>query len=71
MVGDLLRRFMVSLVLSLPLFISHLGALFGFHLSPPFGLSPGLFGFCWQRRLCGGEGIRSSRPGGVRCVAAK
>ena len=45
MVGDLLRRFMVSLVLSLPLFISYLGALFGFYLSPPFGLSPGLFGF--------------------------
>ena len=45
MVGDLLRRFVVSLVLSLPLFISHLVALFGFHLSPPVGLSPGLFSF--------------------------
>jgi P-type Cu2+ transporter len=46
MVGDLLRRFIVSLVLSLPLFIfSHVGALVGLHLSPPFGLSLGLFGF--------------------------
>jgi Cu2+-exporting ATPase len=45
MVGDLLRRFIVALVLSLPLFIPHVGALIGFHLSPPFGLSAGLFGF--------------------------
>jgi P-type Cu2+ transporter len=45
MVGDLLRRFIVSLVLSLPLFIPHLGSLIGLHLSPPFGLSPGVFGF--------------------------
>ena len=46
MVRDMLRRFAVSLVLSLPLFVfSHVGALFGFHLAPPFGLSQGLFGF--------------------------
>jgi Cu2+-exporting ATPase len=45
MVGDLLRRFIGSLVLSLPLFIPHLGSLMGFHLSPPFGLSAGVFGF--------------------------
>lgn len=46
MVGDLLRRFIVSLILSLPLFIfSHVGSLVGLHLSPPFGLSMGLFGF--------------------------
>jgi Cu2+-exporting ATPase len=45
MVRDLLRRFVGSLVLSLPLFIPHVGSLIGFHLSPPFGLSPGLFGF--------------------------
>jgi Cu2+-exporting ATPase len=45
MVGDLLRRFIVSLVLSLPLFIPHIGSLIGLHLSPPFGLSAGVFGF--------------------------
>ena len=46
MVADLLRRFIVSLVLSLPLFLfSHLGALVGLHLTPPFGLSPAWFGF--------------------------
>jgi P-type Cu2+ transporter len=45
MVRDLLRRFVGSLVLSLPLFIPHVGSLIGFHLSPPFGLSAGLFGF--------------------------
>jgi Cu2+-exporting ATPase len=46
MARDLLRRFVVSLILSLPLFIfSHIGALIGLHLSPPFGLSMSLFGF--------------------------
>jgi Cu2+-exporting ATPase len=46
MVGDMLRRFVVSLILSLPLFIfSHVGALAGIHPSPPFGLSMGVFGF--------------------------
>ncbi|MGH7844547.1 MAG: heavy metal translocating P-type ATPase [Candidatus Binatia bacterium] len=46
MVRDLLRRFIGSLILSLPLFIfSHVGALLGLHLAPPFGLSQGLFGF--------------------------
>lgn len=46
MVRDMLRRFVVSLILSLPLFVfSHVGALFGLHLSPPFGLSMGMFGF--------------------------
>ena len=71
MVGDLLHRFMVSLVLSLPLFISHLGAVFGFHLSPPFGLSLGLFGFLLATPVVWWRGIRSSRPPGARCVAAK
>jgi P-type Cu2+ transporter len=46
MVGDMLRRFIVSLILSLPLFLfSHVGVLFGLHLAPPFGLSMGIFGF--------------------------
>jgi Cu2+-exporting ATPase len=45
MVRDLLRRFIVSLILSLPLFIPHVGEIFGLHLAPPFGLSMGLFGF--------------------------
>ena len=46
MVADLLRRFLVSLVLTLPLALfSHIGALVGLHLEPPFGLSAGLFGF--------------------------
>jgi Cu2+-exporting ATPase len=46
MVTDLLRRFIVSLILSLPLFIySHLGLLVGLHLSPPLEFSTGLFGF--------------------------
>ena len=46
MVRDLLRRFIVSIILSLPLFIfSHVGVLLGLHLAPPLGLSEGLFGF--------------------------
>jgi len=46
MVADLLRRFLVSLVLTLPLALfSHIGSLVGLHLEPPFGLSPGLVGF--------------------------
>jgi len=46
MVGDLLRRFVVSLILSLPLMaFSHLGAMIGLPAMPPFGLSMGIFGF--------------------------
>jgi Cu2+-exporting ATPase len=46
MVADLLRRFLVSLALTLPLALfSHIGTLVGLHLEPPFGLSAGLFGF--------------------------
>ncbi|HEY3267657.1 MAG TPA: copper-translocating P-type ATPase [Armatimonadota bacterium] len=46
MVGDMLRRFVVSLVLSLPLFLlSPMGAMLGLPSHPPFGLSMGLFGF--------------------------
>ena len=46
MAAAMLRRFIVSLILSLPLFVfSHVGPLVGLHLSPPFGLSMGLFGF--------------------------
>ncbi|MBA3442683.1 MAG: copper-translocating P-type ATPase [Pyrinomonadaceae bacterium] len=46
MVGDMLRRFVVSLILSLPLMaFSHLGALVGLHPMPPFGLSMAWFGF--------------------------
>ena len=45
MVHDLLRRFIVSLILSFPLFIPHVGEIFGLHLAPPFGLSMGWFGF--------------------------
>jgi len=46
MASDLLRRFIVSLILSLPLFLfSHVGALLGLHLAPPFGLSMEWFGF--------------------------
>jgi Cu2+-exporting ATPase len=46
MAADLLRRFIVSLIFSLPLFtLSHVGALIGLRLSPPFGLLMGLFGF--------------------------
>jgi P-type Cu2+ transporter len=41
----MLRRFIVSGVLTLPLLLfSHVGALLGLHLTPPFGLSMGLFG---------------------------
>ena len=45
MVRDLLRRFIVSLILSLPLFIPHMGEIFGLHLPPPFGLSMAWYGF--------------------------
>jgi Cu2+-exporting ATPase len=46
MVADMLRRFIVSILLSLPLVIfSPLGATVGLPAMPPFGLSTGLFGF--------------------------
>jgi Cu2+-exporting ATPase len=46
MVRDLLRRFVVSLVLTLPLLaFSPMGAMVGLPEMPPFGLSMGLFGF--------------------------
>ena len=45
MVRDLLRRFIVSLILSLPLFIPHAGTLIGLHLTPPLGLSMEWYGF--------------------------
>jgi P-type Cu2+ transporter len=45
-VNNMLRRLIVSFVLTLPLLLfSHIGALLGLHLTPPFGLSVGLFGF--------------------------
>jgi P-type Cu2+ transporter len=44
-VNDMLRRFVVSAILTLPLFSMHIGELFGYHFMPPFGLSMGLFGF--------------------------
>jgi P-type Cu2+ transporter len=46
MARDMLRRFIVSLILSLPLFLfSHVGALLGLHLALPFGLSMPWFEF--------------------------
>jgi Cu2+-exporting ATPase len=46
MVADMFRRFIVSILLSLPLVIfSPLGATVGLPAVPPFGLSTGLFGF--------------------------
>lgn len=46
MVSDLLRRFVVSLVLALPLIVfSPMGALLGFPSTPPFGISMGWWGF--------------------------
>lgn len=46
MVHDLLRRFIISAVLSLPLVLfSPIGAWLGLSGMPPFGLSMGLFGF--------------------------
>jgi len=45
MVGDMLRRFFVSLVLTVPLILySPIGASLGFTAMPPFGLSMALFG---------------------------
>ena len=45
MVGDMLRRFVVSLVLTLPIVLySPIGALVGFTAPPPFGLSMAWFG---------------------------
>jgi Cu2+-exporting ATPase len=45
-VNDMLIRFIVSAILTLPIVLySHIGALFGLHLMPPVGLSMGLFGF--------------------------
>ena len=46
MVRDLLRRFIVSTLLTLPLIaFSPIGAIVGLPSMPPFGLSMGLFGF--------------------------
>src|SRR5437660_387507 len=47
MVQDLLRRFIGSAILTVPIVLySPLGtSLFGRELAPPFGLSPGLLGF--------------------------
>src|SRR2546422_2565926 len=47
MVQDMLRRFIGSAILTVPIIIySPLGtSLFGRELAPPFGLSPGLLGF--------------------------
>ena len=46
MVADMLRRFIVSALLLLPLLVfSPLGATIGLPGVPPFGLSLGLFGF--------------------------
>ena len=46
MVTDLLRRFAVSLILTLPILaFSPMGALVGLPSMPPFGLSMGLWGF--------------------------
>jgi Cu2+-exporting ATPase len=46
MVKDLLRRFIVSIILSIPIVLfSPIGKSFGLSGMPPFGLSMGLFGF--------------------------
>lgn len=43
---DMLRRFVISAVLTLPVLIfSPIGAIFGFPEMPPFGISMGLWGF--------------------------
>ncbi|MEF2279409.1 heavy metal translocating P-type ATPase [Deinococcus sp. YIM 134068] len=45
MVGDMLRRFVVSLLLTLPIVLfSPIGESLGFHLDPPFGLDMAWFG---------------------------
>ncbi|GGN42536.1 heavy metal translocating P-type ATPase [Deinococcus daejeonensis] len=45
MVGDMLRRFVISLVLTLPVVLySPIGETFGFTAMPPFGLSMAWFG---------------------------
>ncbi len=45
MVGDMLRRFAISLVLTLPVVLySPIGETFGFTATPPFGLSMAWFG---------------------------
>jgi len=45
MAGDMLRRFLISLLLTLPIVLfSPIGAGLGFRVSPPFGLSMAWFG---------------------------
>ncbi|MFK7603607.1 heavy metal translocating P-type ATPase [Deinococcus sp. SM5_A1] len=45
MVGDMLRRFVVSVILTVPVVLySPIGATFGFTATPPFGLSMAWFG---------------------------
>jgi Cu2+-exporting ATPase len=46
MARDMRNRFLVSLVFTVPIFVtSHLAELFGLMVPPPFGLSVALFGF--------------------------
>ncbi|MHB8748107.1 MAG: cation transporter [Aggregatilineales bacterium] len=46
MARDMRNRFLVSLVFTIPIFVtSHLAELFGLMIPPPFGLSVSLFGF--------------------------
>lgn len=46
MARDMRNRFLVSLVFTIPIFVtSHLASLFGLMIPPPFGLSVSLFGF--------------------------
>ena len=45
MANDMLRRFLISLLLTLPIILfSPIGAGLGFRVSPPFGLSMAWFG---------------------------
>ncbi len=46
MARDMRNRFLVSLVFTIPIFItSHLAEIFGLMIAPPFGLSVPVFGF--------------------------
>ena len=72
MVQDMLRRFIGSAILTVPIILySPLGtSLFGRALAPPFGVSPALLGFVLTSIVVWWAGGRSCRRRRVRCGRA-
>jgi len=72
MVNDMLRRFMVSLLLTLPIVLySPIGALVGFTAPPPFGLSMAWFGLILSTPVVWWGGWPFISAPGVPCGSAR